>query len=78
MAIAFGRFGTFKRFIGRSIRNFFVFLKNKIVETVTGRRMQYDEEVLGDLEEKVNDAICWLALVVCWLLCVARCSLCVA
>ena len=52
MAIAFGRFGTFKRFIGRSIRNFFVFLKNKIVETVTGRRMQYDEEVLGDLEEK--------------------------
>ena len=52
MAIAFGRFGTFKRFIGRSIRNFFVFLKNKIVETVTGRRIQYDEEMLEDLDEK--------------------------
>ena len=52
MAIAFGRFGTFKRFIGRSIKNFFVFLKNKIVETVTGRRIQYDEEMLGELDEK--------------------------
>ena len=52
MAIAFGRFGTFKRFIGRSIRGFFVFLKNKIVETVTGRRIQYDEEMLEDLDEK--------------------------
>ena len=35
MAIAFGRFGTFKRFLGRSIKNFFVFLKNKIVEMVS-------------------------------------------
>lgn len=52
MAIAFGRFGTFKRFIVRSIKGFFVFLKNKIVETVTGRRSQYDEEMLGELEEK--------------------------
>ena len=34
MAIAFGRFGTFKRFIIRSIANFFVFLKNKIIEMV--------------------------------------------
>lgn len=52
MAIAFGRFGTFKRFLGRSIKNFFVFLKNKIVEAVTGRRVQYEEEILGDGEEK--------------------------
>ena len=52
MAIAFGRFGTFKRFIGRSIKNFFIFLKNKIVESVTGRRIQYDEEILGELDEK--------------------------
>ncbi len=52
MAIAFGRFGTFKRFLGRCIRNFFVFLKNKIVESVTGRRVQYDEEILGELDEK--------------------------
>ena len=52
MAIAFGRFGTFKRFLGRCIKNFFVFLKNKIVEAVTGRRVQYDEEMLGELDEK--------------------------
>lgn len=52
MAIAFGRFGTFKRFIINSIKNFFVFLKNKIVELVTGRRTQFDEEMLGEGEEK--------------------------
>ena len=52
MAIAFGRFGTFKRFLGRSIKNFLVYLKNKIVESVTGRRVQYDEEILGELDEK--------------------------
>jgi len=52
MAIAFGRFGTFKRFLIRSIKNFFVFLKNKIVELVTGRRTDYDEEMLGEGEEK--------------------------
>ena len=48
MAIAFGRFGTFARFIGRG----FGFLKRKLVETVTGRRVQYDEEMLGEMEEK--------------------------
>merc|ERR550532_279274 len=43
MAIAFGRFGTFKRFLVRSVKDFFVFLKNKIIEAVTGRR-PYEEE----------------------------------
>ena len=61
MAIAFGRFGTFKRFLVsifdnvviesismfamkvRSVKEFFVFLKNKIIEAVTGRR-PYQEE----------------------------------
>ena len=52
MAIAFGRFGTFKRFIVASIKNFFLFLKDKIVEAVTGRRKAYDEEILDELEEK--------------------------
>ena len=39
MVIAFGRFGTFKRFIVRSIGNMFGFIKRKIVEAVTGRRL---------------------------------------
>merc|ERR1719320_526583 len=43
MAIAFGRFGTFKRFLVRSVKEFFVFLKNKIIEAVTGRR-PYEED----------------------------------
>ena len=65
MAIAFGRFGTFKRFLvstffnnvliyrqcqkyivamkARSVKNFFVFLKNKIIEAVTGRRPYVEE-----------------------------------
>ena len=38
IAIAIGRFGRFKRFIKSSVKNFFLFFKNKIVELVTGRR----------------------------------------
>ena len=52
MAIAFGRFGTFKRWIIASIKRGLVAIKNKIVETVTGRRQAFDEEILDELDEK--------------------------
>ena len=45
MQIAFGRFGTFKRFIARKIKEFFVGIKNKIVGCFTKRRQNYDEEM---------------------------------
>ena len=46
MQIAFQRFGRFKRFLISCIKNFFIFLKNKIVQCVTGRRPNYDEEMV--------------------------------
>ena len=46
MQIAFGRFGRFKRFIIGKIKDFFIFLKNKIVQLFTGRRPSHDEEMI--------------------------------
>ena len=90
MAIAFGRFGTFKRFLVsifdhfgksqqyvvfvkvRSVKDFFVFLKNKIIEAVTGRR-PYEEEfdegekgyqVFTHKKTEMWGEIVWLAYVV--------------
>ena len=54
IAIAFGRFGRFKRFIVGSVKGFFLFIKNKIVELVSGRRGRYDEDTF-EVDEKVTN-----------------------
>jgi hypothetical protein len=53
IAIAFGRFGRFKRFIVGSVKGFFLFIKNKIVQLFTGRRSRYDEDTF-EVDEKVR------------------------
>ncbi len=53
IAIAFGRFGRFKRFIVGSVKGFFLFIKNKIVQLFTGRRSRYDEDTF-EVDEKVK------------------------
>ena len=53
MAIAFGRIGRFKRFIISSIVGTIVFLKNKVIELVTGRQINlYEEDMLDGYDEK--------------------------
>ena len=53
MQIAFGRFGTFKRFIIRKIKEFFSFLKRKIVQCFTGHRPNYNEEMIEQGKENL-------------------------
>jgi len=53
IAIAFGRFGRFKRFIVGGVKGFFLFIKNKIVQLFTGRRGRYDEDTF-EVDEKVR------------------------
>ena len=52
MVIAMNRIGNFKRFIIRSIINFFIGIKNKIVELITGRTPHYYEKEEFEDEEK--------------------------
>ena len=54
IAIAFGRFGRFKRFIVGSVKGFFLFIKNKVVQLFTGRRSRYDEDTF-EVDEKVGE-----------------------
>ena len=52
MVIAVQRIGRFKRWVGRSIINFFVGIKNGIVNLVTGKKSRSTDSTLEVVEEK--------------------------
>ena len=53
MAIAMGRFGRLKRWIGRQIKGFFVGIKNKVIRAIRGPSTE-ENDIALEVNPEIN------------------------